>query len=137
MQSKRIKIRFHFILNAIDFSIFNSFVFFFQVQRSRHSKMITDVFQIEETTSKIKKIKKKNHKRWKRFMNQNVKNQIEISYYQISEHVDLIKMKKNFNFQKNVSVDTIAKFYFLRNSISWRVIYVEMNTRFKCIYFRI
>ena len=57
-------------------------------------------------------------------MNQNVKNQVEISYYEILEHVDLMKMKDFFSFQKNVSVDTIAKFYFLRNSISWRVIYV-------------
>ena len=57
-------------------------------------------------------------------MNQNAKNQIEISYYEISEHVDLMKMKNFSSFQKNVNVDTIAKFYFLRNSISLRVIYV-------------
>ena len=71
-------ISFHFIYDQFfNFSVV--FYFFFQVQRSRHCRMATDVLQIERTTSRIKKIKKKNHKRWKWTMNQNARNQVDIS----------------------------------------------------------
>ena len=45
---------------------------------------------------------------------------IKIKFYttaKISEHVNLIKYKDFFSFQRNANVDIIFKFYFLRNSI--------------------
>ena len=91
--------------------------------------MITDVPQIEGTTNKIKNIKKKTAND-ENAMNQNAKNQrIKMKFHvtdEISCYDQTIKrtcwfdknMKKIFNFQKNVSVDTI------RYSYLWRVIYI-------------
>ena len=102
-------ILFHFIYDQ--FFNFSIFFFFFQIPRSKHSKTIADVHRIEKITNKIKKIKKKNHKRWKWTINQNAKNQK-------SDMLIWWNMKIFFRFQKNVSVDTI------KYSFSWRVIYV-------------
>ena len=115
VKTNQINHHFFFVYNRF-FNVSIFFFFFLQIQRSRHSRMITNVLQIKKTTMKIKNIKKKTAND-ENAMNQNVKNQVEISCYEISEYVDLMKYKKFFSFQKNVSIDTIFEFYFLRNSI--------------------
>ena len=91
--------------------------------------MTTDVSQIKRTTSKIKNIQKKTAND-ENAMNQDAKNQkIKMKFHvtdEISCYDQTIKwacwfdenMKNFFDFQKNVSVDTI------RYSYSWRVIYI-------------
>ena len=57
-QTDQNSVSFHFIYDQF-FNFSTALYFLFQVQRSRHSRTVVDVHQIEETTSRIKRIKRK------------------------------------------------------------------------------
>ena len=109
-------ISFHFIYDQFfNFSILFSFFFKFSNRNSAEWPLIC--LSKRELRIKLKTSKKKNHKRWKQTINQNIKNQkIKMKFHatnEISEYSDLMKNDEFFSLSKWCQYWYNLKFIFI------------------------